>query len=589
MSAASWKARLTVLQCVAFGLLGLAGCEWVSGIGDTALRPRVAQPRDAGEPKEAASGDPGDAVSAGGVQGAGAPLGGMMDATMAPQSRMDDAVAARADSSSHDVVASGADGSDDAGMVDSGSVARVLRPPLQLRFFQATHVWANDLKVCFRLDGASSLPEDVVQARLAFGNHAGELLQTNWARYIPLRISWLGTCPSTATTVEITVTDSAPSSAALGDPGNHTSAITLNASASDAEVLHVLGRMLGFQNEYGLERAPGPCVECSRDEQCTFGTNLSCLSDGFCGWKGDHESIMAAPGCAGIEPGRRLTAWDIAGAQRAYGRKAAGAIVDRLGYCLDDPASSVIDNQALVLWPCYGLSNDTWAWNAGTTPLESHLLVCNVANQNRCVAISETVADAQTSPAVASTCDRSSAAEDFQFPSSRIRALGGLCVIAASVAPDALLTTAECGTVSAARERWVVNEGQTRLAGTSLCAAVRSAPGVAGTELALAECATPDAAVMQNFVPGSGIYAGHLLWGEYCVTMDADSADGGGRIELAQSCVTNDETQIFFLSGPIAAPRAGRCLTSSPDETPELWAGATPCDGSPEQEWDYYW
>jgi Ricin-type beta-trefoil lectin domain len=559
-----------------------SACESLWGIGDTAPPPRAPLTSEGGtagaapEDQPSAGTPPSDATAGG---GRGSDDQGGTEAGHEPEAGGESAGTSGADAGQGDGGDGGDDGDDGdhgagaSGAAGSTNVPRVptssfgTHPPLQKRPFRVTHPWpSNTFNVCYVLDAETLTPTDA-EALVA---RVHDVLQTGWFRYIGPQKFTLGWWPCSdprGGSVHLRLSDKDPSRATIGYPGIfETSDITLNTNVSDAEIGYYFGRMLGFEHEYGYDNAPGSCVACGQDQDCGFVNGLSCLMDRFCGYAEDHESIMAAPGCSGIEPTRRLTPWDIFGAQLAYGSKAPGALVNADGYCLNVPNSSLDDATYLVQYPCFGVANDTWSL---TRAGEHARLSVVMQGQTRCLAATP------SGLAASATCDANEPAQDVELTNLRWRALGGLCVTATSAQRQGTLEVVACGT-NPALERWEVRDGQFRLAGTELCATV---PSSASAPLALDGCDDePERQIFQLergwiVSPSNG-----------CLHVAGGLPIEGSPIGVWPYCGGDLLNEKFFFSGSVQVADRG-CL----DRAPSWQVGVNACSGTAIQAWDYYW
>jgi hypothetical protein len=553
-------------QPLLFGTLLLtSACESFWGIGDTSSQPQAPLAGEGGAAHSApenqpSGGTPTGNATEGGARG-GDPQGG-------------DGSSPEVDGKSESAGRSGADAGDvDGGAAAAGSGTVTIhrgfgsRPALQKRPFHVTHPWpSNAFDVCYVLDAPTLTPSAVE----TFVARVRDVVETGWFRYIgPQKFTW-GWWPCSdgrGGSLRLRVSDKEPSRAATGYPGIfETSDITLNTSVSDAEISYYFGRMLGFEHEYGYDNAPGECVACGQDQDCAFANGLSCLADGFCGYAEDHESIMAAPGCSGIEPTRHLTPWDIFAAQRAYDTKASGALVNANGSCLNVPNSALEDPTYLVQYPCFGVANDSWSI---THDGEGSRLSVAMDGQARCVEA------APSGLAVSSACDTNEPAQDVELTNLRWRGIGGLCVSATSAQPQGTIEVEACGT-NPAREHWDVRGGRFRLAGTELCATVQSS---ASAPLWLQTC--DDASDRQAFQLESGWIVSP---GRGCLHVSGGLPIEGSPLGVWPYCGADIMNEKFFFTGSVQVGDDG-CL----DLAPASQVGVGNCSGAPRQTWDYYW
>lgn len=431
-------------------------------------------------------------------------------------------------------------------------------PPIEQRPFLAQHPWPlTFIDVCYRSDMG-------LTAAATFAARVQQLFGQTWGREVDVDLLSWQPCENVDSTIVVTLSTAESSSADLGFGTAAPRRMTLNAAASDPEILHYLGRLLGFENEYAFDELPGPCVPCVDASDCTMADGLACLN-GFCGVPAVHESIMAAPGCSGIEPTRRLTPWDIMAAQRAYARKPIGSIVTSLGECLDIYAADATDGTPLIHYPCIRTENQMWSFDFAATVGESDWLSATAQGQKRCGA-----ADGNGG-AVSTLCSRDEALQNATLNGGLWRGIGGLCVAATHASIGAPLQMEECGTTPEL-ERWTVRAGEFQLSGTEYCATASSA---VGSNITLAPCGSSSGS--QQFILSRGVI--ETPWG--CMNVAGGLPAAGSALILWDACRFDLENEVFYWSGPIRMGAA--CLDAS-----NFYIGAAPCVESPTQEWDYY-
>lgn len=428
----------------------------------------------------------------------------------------------------------------------------------------------RDIPICYQR------PTEERPAHDSFFSHAEVLFEQNWQRFANINgVGWEA-CKAATDGMAVVVTDTEPSFAEVGYPGSPgLRVITLNLHASDAEVLYWFGRALGLDHEYGRSCVAGSCVECSGSESCPE-ERPDCLPSGFCGRISDHESILAAPDCGGIESIRRLSFVDIAGLQRAYGYKPAGALVSSSGWCAEVSAPHQWYGDEVVSGLCRGDVAQTWHFSFGTSSDDSDLLAYWYREQEeRCLSMQDPVPEYATSTYTA-LCDWSSTLQNFRLDAMWLRGMGGLCVVTTPGDDDALRLE-RCGTLGPA-DRWEVRAGRFHLVGTNLCATVpASSPGSAVT---LETCAFASNS-RQDFT----LQAGRIRSGELCWS-SSGSLRPGAPIVLSNDC--ESEPSHFFVTGPVHAP-----YEDTWEQNLSLVAGnpcaETPVPGSVAQEWDFHW
>jgi hypothetical protein len=424
----------------------------------------------------------------------------------------------------------------------------------------------GNISVCFDAldDGVLSVEQQIAMTK--FPARVQQLVEATWQRVANINFFHWGSC-TWKTNLRLEFSVQGNPWAGPGFPGiDQQQLIRLPVSASDAEILYYFGKAIGFSNEYELERQPGPCVRCENDEGCSgLESRKTCLPSGYCGRTSDHASIMAAPDCGGIESIRALSPWDIKGAHRAYGPKPVGALVAANGRCL-----ALSDNG---VWNdlCFGFDND--ALRLTTTQggaayeefasayLPWDLCVRRLPNGN-----------------VSSVGCELDVGEGFAMSNTRLRGLGGLCVVATSNSAGAPLATALCGT-EPKLERWEVSPSEIRLAGTSLCATSANPIPDVDTSVVLQECGT--APELQTVRMRDGRI--RLQW--LCFDVRGGFPIPGSTIVLWNSCPWDLDNDEFYFSGAVTSKSKDYCLTVDPSNGAIT---APSCNDSVDQEWDYH-
>jgi hypothetical protein len=453
------------------------------------------------------------------------------------------------------------------------------------RLFQVTGRWADLYPwVCYRMN----VNAGDEQPALDFWLKTRKLVEGSWVRLINLTLQSWKPCTEPLPQLAVTLTSSGPSSSdGLGDPGaGNVREIVLDIGASEAEVLYVFGRALGFEHEYGRHAWTGPCVTCQGDDDCTSGDRLTCLPTGYCGNPADHESIMAAPDCGGIDPGRRLTAWDALAAQRGLGRKYVGTVVDMGGRCMEiEPDDKMID------YPCEGTWNGLFTRALGASPGEVDSLRVNMNGTFMCATAADTGSGGVTDPfpIMSFACDPAWSSQDFQFSSVELRAMGNMCVAAEAASAGAGLRLTTCDAAMPALARFALRKRQIALAGTDLCVAVGGGgQAVRGAALVLAAC--DDTATAQLFDLSNELinYDDHQN-PPACFNVVGALPTPGSAVVLWDACSNVAPNEVFYLTGPILAG-GDRCLDlmGGVSDVPVPIIAAVCRSNAPNQVWDYH-
>jgi hypothetical protein len=462
------------------------------------------------------------------------------------------------------------------------------------RVFRVRYPWPNLLiRVCYRvLDDQQ--PNDGAKDLLV--SRTRTLFESTWQRYANLQWDGWEECSDSSDPILLKLTSLQPSHSEPGFPGiGKVREVTLNYSASDAEILYVLGRALGFEHEYGRPSASETCTRCDDNPQACSGLPQRplCLPSGFCGNPADHESIMQAPDCGGIELIRRLSPWDVAGVQRAYGRKPRQSLVTSSGYCIESPSEQ--PGTAAATWWCLDADNLRTEIRPGASPHEFDGIAVTVHGESRCFAAAEPPSTAVTTE----VCDRSSERQAVSFWNTRLRGMGGICVVAEQPTPGAALVTQDCEAADPLTSRFEAKHGRIRLSETDLCIGYVDQAPRPGAPLVLLPC---DGSSPQQVFEFS---AGLFIAGELCAAIAGGVPDTERQVVLWDGCAAFpvEENQRFFLSGSVllgsgtsssARPEdgpkqmpAGRCLVPE-GAGPGSGVKVDECNARGTQEWDYY-
>jgi hypothetical protein len=453
----------------------------------------------------------------------------------------------------------------------------------RVRLFGVTNPWQTRyLHICNHLPVEPS--EET--AALDFWQHARSLVESSWGRIVNRQlVEWADCSGAFTPEVEVSLFSTGPSSSELGDPGpKQIREVALNIHATDVEILYVFGRALGFEHEYGRHAYTGTCVRCSNNSQCTEGDRTTCLPSGYCGNPADHESIMAAPDCGGLESIRKLSAWDALGAQLAYGPKPPGSFVDRSGFCLDVGGGTGVPGEGMILWSCGEPTGEKFYKSpSGLTAMFQRGDVC--------VTFSDSLSVSAATPLFTSVCDEAAREQEFQLQSMRLRTMGNLCVAATSATAGAELAVYDCSEPEVTPElaRWSLLTQQLLLEGSDLCISVHS-DREPGTRLTLEPC--DPAALSQRVSLDSGLIRfdwdkDHVGLLDGCVRVRDPYPTRGSPLVSWSSCNASRRDEFFYASGPVTG--SGQCMeplgaTGEPDTA----VGLTPCTGESRQDWDFY-
>jgi hypothetical protein len=292
----------------------------------------------------------------------------------------------------------------------------------------------------------------------------------------------------------------------------------------------------------------------------------------------DPSSLMQY--CVSKPSVHGLSAWDVLGAQKAYGRKYTGSLVGYRGQCANVQNASTTLGTPIVGYPCRGAWNDTWSRpGAANEPFQT------TAN-SRCLNVTNS---AVGNPLVSATCSATAANERFATTGVEWRAMGNMCVQAVGTS----LRLEACAGGSG--QLWDffhpvggLRNDQIRLSGTNSCVAATTSTGALGQALTLATCNASD--TKQRFsVPGSGRLTLSNNTG-LCANVQSGTTTSGNPIILWNDCSsTPGLNSQFSLSGVIHAIGGGCLTTTSPADPGNTVVDAS-CDANnaTTQLWDYY-
>ena len=455
--------------------------------------------------------------------------------------------------------------------------------PLAERVFRVTHPWPGIVRnICYRFQSGV---DDAQQAELTrTAGHFREIVESSWGFYADLSLLGWAECEARVSgiVVELSVADT--SSSELGYPGQGlTRVVTVNRDASDAEMLYVFGRALGFEHEFGRAPYGGTCRHCTSDDDCDE-ARPSCLPSGSCGNLADHESIMAAPDCGGIEPIREFSVWDALGAQQAYGRHHAGSFVDSGGRCLNVSGGQPTAGASIISWPCHGgLDNNTWERVFVGGSQHDFLVRATMGGVERCL---ELVGEAESGWLIAQACDPDDARQRFRQSRVRIRSMAARCVAATGDTEGATLEQAECG--NSAWERWSFGRDQIALSGSDLCVTVPGGAAVDGALLDLRPCGSSPELQAFSYLRDEIHYVDPQGVGK-AFDVHNGAPTTGSIIDLWWGATLGFPNLAFNVSGPLEIE--GGCVEALevPLDMPSSAVTVAPCNDGPRQQWDYYW
>jgi hypothetical protein len=441
------------------------------------------------------------------------------------------------------------------------------------------------LSVCFRDVDAPDAPE--LARRLPLRRKVRELVDGTWGRFSGLDFYGFQSCDPAPLTLQVELTAAAASHSDVGFADTWVPrVITLDVAASDAEILYWFGRALGLEHELGRSANYEPCTPCDSKAACVDAARPQCLPSGFCGEPFDHASIMSAPSCAGVEPTRRFSAWDVMAIQRAYGRKPHGSLVEIGGRCLEvrggtAAAGSVVDTYACVRQ----LPNNSWSFAAEPGRASSSLRV-RFDDEARCADAIDAPLSSGPIGLISQPCDPERQGQNARLGPLQLRALGGMCVVAASARSGARLHIRSCPEPSQDLDLWLPAGDRLELAGTGLCAAAAGSPPQLGQRLELRACdGDPTQAFRLN---DAEIHYLNPQGAGLCWNVLGGAPSPGAELGLWDGCGLQVENSVFYGTGPLLV-RDGCVEALDEPGLVSRRVGVTSCAATAAQAWDWHW
>lgn len=409
-------------------------------------------------------------------------------------------------------------------------------------------------------------------------------IDDTWGRAANLTFLWNGDCPVDAGTGKhlasalqhtmVVVPSNADFTNILGKSLAFPTGISLNwapvLSGDDRfNLIHEFGHALGFEHEWLRQDYPNECGQARE-----AGTYLTPTAD--------LDSIMRYDCPGGVVNDYFLSAGDVMGVQKAYGRKPTGSLVGYRGQCANIAGGGSANLTPLIGWPCTGGWNDTWSRAADAK------LHFQTSTPKKCMNV---LSQTAPNPLISYDCVTADN-ERFTTTGVQIRAMGNMCL----QANGGKVELRPCGTLNLFQQKWdLFNDttgrrfDQIRRNGTTSCLSSTTTNGALGEELVYVACSSTDS--KQRFVyPGNGIIA-LANNPSLCLNVAGGLPVSGSKLILWDGCWNPPpQNSQFSISGQIKSLGACMSLTGAGNPGDAIWAQT--CNSDPatyqNQIWEYY-
>jgi len=341
------------------------------------------------------------------------------------------------------------------------------------------------------------------------------------------------------------------------------------------QVIHETGHALGFQHEWDSAQNP-------HDTGCVVGdSNSQNTAGNYYGTDFDPQSIMNYSydeGCPLARP-FRLSAWDIVGAQNAYGRHPAGSLVSAVGSCLDVP-QPYQSGDPLQIFQCQGSYNQVWSFPRRDgflfTPAQDAYV--DVPNDSATPGLGLNAHSLNLPTTANQTWHTSGGVQ--------IRGVGDKCldIPSGNIAPNQLVQIFECN--GGQNQLWNIDsDGTIHPAGdANYCLDVPSGDATSGNTLQLYPC---NGGNNQRFTFSN---TGEITFSDMCLDVIGGRPVDQSQVQLypCKGGGTSQLNQQWHLTAAVYGSN-GLCMEvqngSSLNHTP---IQQNNCTGDENQQWDYY-
>jgi hypothetical protein len=397
------------------------------------------------------------------------------------------------------------------------------------------------------------------------------VVEESWGRAANLTFDGWNVCGSSTTgmvVVELT-TNKHPSARPIGYKSDQQSSMELNSTWSnfDTVAIHEFGHILGFRHEF--VRKDNPNTTCPIPNAEVPIDTCDYVDTPF-----DDQSIMVST--TYCNNNTQLSAYDVIGVQKMYGRKPPGSVVGLGGRCLTISAGTPTIGLPLVNSSCDGTPKQSWSYLA-TSQLRTY-----AQGSPRCVNVGGTMPPPLDGSSLMTYICGGEPNSDIDFTGVNWVAMGNMCIRADTNAIGSVMRLTPCGSP---HSKWdFLPNGSIRLNNTNFCVGMPNGLGTYGAQPALALCTGSSA---QTFPRTS---AGTMTYATGCLEIQNASTAFGANLILNSCNLLPAHRHQFNLSGPMRMIGGGCATvynsTYGENVSTKLMPCDTPSDSS--QTWQYY-